>query len=164
MGFASMTKMEMNDVLSQASTAELLRRWSAIMDELRERGVIRSSNNPVADYAEQLVADSLGLILAGNSKSGHDAEGPDGVRYQIKARRLVSPKTSRQLSALRNLNGDPFDWLIVVLLGPSFDVLEMWQLPIDLVRDHATYRSHVNVHILHARGAVLADDRAIRLV
>jgi hypothetical protein len=159
-----MTKIGTHGDLGQVQTAELLRRWSDIMAELRVRGVIRSSNNPVADYAEQIAAEQLGLTLAGNSTSGYDAVDEHGARYQIKARRLITSKTSRQLSTLRNLLDDLFDWLVVVLLDNEFSVQELWKLPVELVRDHATYRRHVNAHILHARGAVLADDRAIRLI
>lgn len=142
---------------------DLLVLWSRVMDELRERGVIRSGNNPVGDDAEWLVAERLGLGLVANSTAGYDAIGPDGTRYQIKARRLVDPTTSRRLSALRNLDQDRFDHLLVVLVGPTFEILELWRLPIDLVREHATYRRHVNAHVLHADGAVLRDPRAVRL-
>ncbi len=133
------------------------------MEALRRRGILRSDNTPTGDYAEWLVARSLGLTLENNSKSGYDATNPDGTRYQIKARRLVTPKTSRQLSPLRRLDQDPFDYLIVVLFGPGFEVHECWQIPIEVVRAHAVYREHVNGHILHARGAVLADDTSTRI-
>jgi hypothetical protein len=149
--------------LNRLETEQLLSLWSRVMEELRQRGVIRSSNNPVADYTEGFTARRLGLTLVGNSTSGHDAIDADGRRYQIKARRLLRPNTSRQLSALRNLNGDPFDFLVVVLFAPAFDVLELWQSPIDLVREHAVFRPHVNAHILYARGAILADRRAVRI-
>lgn len=80
------------------------------MEALRRRGILRSDNTPTGDYAEWLVARSLGLTLENNSTSGYDATNPDGTRYQIKARRLVTPKTSRQLSPLRRLDQDPFDY------------------------------------------------------
>lgn len=149
--------------LSDMSTEELLALWSSSMGELYGRGMIRSFNNPVADYAEGLVAKLLGLTLAASSTSGYDAIGPDGLRYQIKARRLVSPNASRQLGMLRRLDQDPFDYLIVVLFRPNFELQEIWKIPIDLVRKHASYRAHTNAHVLHARGAVLSDPRAVRL-
>jgi hypothetical protein len=147
------------------SDTELLGLWAAVMEELRRRGVVRSSNNPVADYAERLVADRLGLELAANSTAGYDAvgSGPGGARYQIKARRLTGNHGSRQLSAIRNLDGDGFDYLVAALFDAGFNLAELWKLPIALVREHATYRAHVNAHVLHVRGAVLADPRAERL-
>jgi len=37
------------------STFEHLRCFGAILDELKQRGVVRTPNNPVSDYAEWLV-------------------------------------------------------------------------------------------------------------
>jgi hypothetical protein len=149
--------------LTELSDREVLAIWASTMTELQRRGILRSDNTPTGDYAEWLVSKTLGLALEGNSMAGYDAIGPDGTRYQIKARRLVTAKTSRQLSALRNLDQDPFDFLIMVLFGPAFDVLECWQVPVDVVREHADWTQHVNGHRLHARGAVLSDPRTIRL-
>jgi len=59
--------------VSRLSTEDLLSLWSRIMSELRTRDVIRSSNNPVGDYAEGLVTRRFGLTLEGNSTSGFDA-------------------------------------------------------------------------------------------
>ena len=150
--------------LTQLSDAKLLALWADVMTELKSRDVIRSANNPVADYAERLVADQLGLTLAPPSTPGYDATGPDDKpRYQIKARRGVSgPK--RQLGAIRNLDQGGFDYLVVVLFDGAFGVDGMWRFPIDLVRDHAVYRKHVNAHILRLTSDVLNDPRAERLV
>jgi hypothetical protein len=142
---------------------EVFATWVAAMTELRRRGILRSDNTPTGDYAEWIVARALGLSLEGNSTAGFDAISGDGTRFQIKARRLATAKSSRQLSAIRKLDGDPFDYLIVVLFGPEFNVLECWQIPVQVVREHAKYHAHVNGHRLHARGAVLADPRTIRL-
>jgi hypothetical protein len=145
------------------SDREILALWAGTMTELQWRGILRSDNSPTGDYAEWIVSQALGLKLEGNSTAGYDAVGPDGMRYQIKARRLMTAKTSRQLSAIRNLDKDPFDYLIIVLFGPTFDVLECWQVPVEVVREHAVWTQHVNGHRLHARGAVLSDPRTIRL-
>ena len=150
--------------LPTMSDAELLALWSSIMSELLSRGVLRSSNNPTGDYAEYLVASKLELTLQPNSTSGYDAVASDGTRFQIKGRRLTSSNASRQLGVLRNLDQDGFDFLVVVVFGPNFEVQEMWQFPIVLVREHATFRKHVNGSILHARGALLSDPRAVQLV
>lgn len=149
--------------LTELTDQQVFATWAAAMAELKRRGIVRSDNTPTGDYAEWLIASRLGLTLEGNSQAGYDAVDLDGTRYQIKARRLPTPKTSRQLSTIRNLDKDPFDKLIAVLFGPAFEVLECWQIPIELVREHATYRTHVNGHTLFARGAVLADERTVRL-
>lgn len=149
--------------LLDMSDREILALWAGTMTELQRRGILRSDNSPTGDYAEWIVSKALGLSLEGNSTAGYDAVGPDGTRYQIKARRLMTAKTSRQLSAIRNLDKDPFDYLVIVLFGPTFDVLECWQVPIEVVREYAGENLYVNAHRLHASGAVLKDPRTIRL-
>ena len=46
---------------------ELLRCFANILDELKERKVVRTRNNPVADYAEWLVTRQFGLSLERSS-------------------------------------------------------------------------------------------------
>jgi hypothetical protein len=75
--------------LKAMSHQELFTLFADIGVELRERGLCRSGNSPVADLAEVLVARALGLELATNSTAGYDAKDEAGTRYQIKARRQV---------------------------------------------------------------------------
>lgn len=99
---------------SQLDDEQLLGAYCSLMAELKDRGVVRSSNNPVADYTETLVSRALGLSFESQSQAGYDARGADGTRYQIKGRRLTSHNKSTQLSALRNLANRPFDTLAAV--------------------------------------------------
>jgi len=46
------------DTIKDQTDENLLKLWSVIMKTLRERKTLRSSNNPVSDYAEKLVAQS----------------------------------------------------------------------------------------------------------
>ena len=66
--------------LSSLSTIELLRSYAAIINELRARDVMRTKNNPVADYSEWLVANALGLDLERNSRAGFVLEIPGTKR------------------------------------------------------------------------------------
>ncbi len=80
----------MNKIQLEAlPTRALLFLFADVMEELRRRDVVRSSNNPVADYTEWLVARSLSLKLRPGSSTGFDAEDKDGKRYEIKGRRLT---------------------------------------------------------------------------
>ena len=65
-------------------------RYARIVDELLSQGVVRSTNNPVADCSEYLTARAFGLTLVASSSIGYDAIGEDDVRYQVKARRLTA--------------------------------------------------------------------------
>ena len=81
--------MVMDSRLRSMSDSELLRLYATLMETLRDRGITRSSNNPVADYAEKRVVERLGLIRADKEARGYDAEDGKGRRYQIKGRRIT---------------------------------------------------------------------------
>jgi hypothetical protein len=144
--------------LDALSNRELLRLHCTLMDTLRHRQVVRSSNNPVADYAESLVAQALGLSLEANSHAGYDATGVDGLRYQIKGRRLTAANGSTQLGALRNLDSAPFDQLAAVIFDAHLDVRYAALIPLATVRQIGKYQSHTHSHTVHFRYATLALD------
>ena len=119
----------MNINMGSLSVAELLKLHSQVSEELRDRGVTRSSNNPVGDLAETLFCRALGWAQAPNSEKGFDATGPDGTRYQIKSRRIVRRNTSRQLSAIRNLQDGTFDVLAGILFNKIYEVTRVALIP-----------------------------------
>lgn len=131
------------DIVSNASVRELLTLYGQIMDELRDREVVRTANSPVGDYAEQLFARAFSWKLKGNSAAGHDAEG-NGKRYQIKARRISPRNPSRQLSAIRRLPDKTFDVLAAVLFNEHFAVLRAALIPHGVVESHAKPVVHTN--------------------
>jgi hypothetical protein len=126
------------------SVAELLRAYGAILDELRRREIVRSSNNPVSDYAELLFCTAFRWTRENNSASGHDATDNAGQRYQIKARRLTASNGSRQLSAIRKLDLDPFDQLAGLLVDKRFRVLRAALIPVAVIKKHSTHVPHTN--------------------
>ncbi len=135
---------------------ELLRCFADILDELKERKVVRTRNNPVGDYAEWLLTQRLGLLLERNSKRGYDATDTSGKRYQIKSRRLDQTNESKQLSVIRNLDTNEFDYLVGVLFNRDFTVREAYKIPHSVIREHAHFSEHQNGYILHLQGEVLA--------
>lgn len=140
---------------------QLLDLHCAVMDALRQRGVIRSANNPVADYTETLVARALNATLAAGSQAGFDAVGPDGTRYQIKGRRLTAANKSTQLSALRNLASNPFDQLAAVVFNSNLHVEYAALIPLDVVKRVGRYRVHTNAHTLHFRRKLLSEPDVV---
>ena len=64
--------------LAMLSVQDLLKLQAAAIGELKDRGILRTRNNPVGDYAEWLVSSALNLKLARNSAAGHDAESDSG--------------------------------------------------------------------------------------
>jgi hypothetical protein len=139
------------------TTQMLLQNYIQIMDELRARKIIRTSNHPIGDYAEWLVADRLGLKLVSNSTSGYDAIDSSGIKFQIKSRRITPRNPSRQLSAIRNLKNHGFDFLIAVLFDTQFNITSVTKIPHEVIGKYARFREHVNAHILILRGGVLND-------
>ena len=103
----------MNPDVQSLTLMELLAGYGSILDELRRRKIVRSSNNPLSDYAEVLFCKAFGWTQAKSSASGHDAIDATGLRYQIKGRRLTLHSASRQMSAIRSLDATPFDHLAI---------------------------------------------------
>ena len=134
---------------------ELLLCFADILDELKERKVVRTRDNPVAGYAEWLVTRRLELSLEHNSKRGYDATDRSGKRYQIKSRRLDQINESKQLSVIRNPDNNEFDYLIGVLFNRDFTIKEAYKIPWGVIKEHARFRKHQNGHILLLQGAVL---------
>jgi hypothetical protein len=143
----------MRNILSIAemSTAELLANFSRILQELRRRGISRSSNNPVADYSEWLAARVLSLELVTKSTAGYDAVDRAGNRYEIKGRRFTRQNRPTQLSAIRGLPEHHFDFLVVLLVAEDFTIMRASVIPFDVVKSHAVNRKHVNAWILYLR-------------
>lgn len=151
--------------LSAASTSGLLRLYSSIIDELLDRGVVRSTNNPVADYAERLTARAFDLKLAGKSVSGYDAIARSGLRYQVKARRITRQNGSRQLGFIRSLEPgkEPFDFLVGILFDSDFAVVRAALVPVAVVHDRVVWAEPVKAWRLMLSDAVwtLPDVRDI---
>lgn len=135
-------------------TADVLKLYSDTLEELRRREITRSSNNPSGDYGELLFSRAFGWVLQNNSSSGYDAVDAEGIRYQIKCRRITPRNPSRQLSALRNLPSKPFDVLAGVLLDHNFRVLRGALIPFEVVQEKTTYMKHVNAWRLLLKDSV----------
>ena len=145
--------------LSEFSEKELLQLQASVTNELKNRGIVRTQNNPIGDYTEWLVAKALGLELETNSKAGYDGTTKNGARIQIKGRRVTPRNGSRQLSAIRKYDAKDFDLLAAVIYNERFEVLEALLIPHEVVGEYASYREHVNAHILHIKGPILTDPR-----
>jgi hypothetical protein len=115
--------------LKDLTSPELLVMHAAVSEELRRRGVIRSSNNPVGDLAEHLFCRAFGWKQAPNSMQDADATDAARVRYQIKGRRLTTHNNSRRLGALRDLPAQGFDVLAAVLFQEDYRVLKAALIP-----------------------------------
>lgn len=133
-------------IVAQLTPSELLKLHAEVSEELRTRGISRSSNNPTGDLAEYLFCKVFGWARASNSKANIDAIGEDGSRFQIKGRRMTRHQGSRQLSALRDLAGGHFDFLAGVIFSEDYTVLRAAIIPQALVLERSTFVQRTNSH------------------
>ena len=127
---------------------ELLQLHATVLSTLCSRGVLRSVNNPAADYAEYLVRLALRLQSAPPSTKGYDLVDSRGKRYEVKARRYTSRSKPTRFSAIRQLEAQHFHFLVVVLFDEDFTVRRGIVLPYGYVRRKAFLQAHVNGWIL----------------
>ncbi|PTX93470.1 hypothetical protein DB345_17845 [Spartobacteria bacterium LR76] len=90
---------------------------------------------------------------------GYDAiDEKTGEKYEIKCRWLSSSNTSRQLSAIRNLESAHFDYLVAVVFDADFNVDMAVKVPHASVKGY--FSKHTNSHIVYADAKLLAADKA----
>ena len=144
---------------------KLLGFYSGVMEALRTKKVLRSSNNPVADYGEFYVAKKLRLELAPKSNKAYDAfDKSTSVRFQIKSRRITQWNTSRQLGVIRNLFKSEFDFLVAIIFNESFRPIEMYKIPRNIIHKYARFSKLQNGHILIMSGLILRDPERRRIL
>jgi hypothetical protein len=146
------------DDLTGLTPPQLLVLHSKLADELRARGITRSSNNPTGDLAEYLFCRAFGWKQADNSQANVDAVGPDGTRYQIKGRRITRFNKSRQLSAIRDMAGSHFDFIAGVLFNEDFTVMRAALIPHAIALKRSTYVVHTNSHRFLLRDSIWEAD------
>src|SRR3990172_22827 len=148
-----------HDSLKTWNAKRLLQLTGEVIDELRLRGIARTGNNPLADYTEWLIAKTLHLELADASVQGYDATNKrTNIRYEIKGRRITPRNKSLQVSAIRNIDGRHFDFLIAVIYDQHFDILRAFEIPYEVVRRLGRHSDHTNSLILYARDTLLGQD------
>ncbi len=154
---------EINDFHTK-NDRELLQLYCDLMEELRERQLVRTSNNPVADYAEKVAVERLGLIHAEKEARGYDATDNNGIKYQIKGRRSTKYNGSRQLGVIRDLDEKLFDYLIAVIFDEYFNVKEIWKIPHSFIKANSRYSEHQHGHIFTARLSILANNKEVERI
>ena len=149
--------------LSTVSDSGLFSLYRAILSELKHRGVIRTENAPVGDYAEYLVATALGGELAPNAEKSWDVLGESGEKLQVKARVVSDPAKPGQLQ-LSPFRSFGFDSAVIVLLSATdYAVSRASKVPRCVVESSAIYRRHVNGKILFARPEIMGHPDATDL-
>ena len=142
--------------LETMSEVELLQTTSAVIAELRRRGVVKTNNNPIGDYTEWLVCNRLGLKVQGNSRAAFDAVDLQCKKYQIKGR--SSDNNSVQFSTIRNLEQGRFDFVIAVIFNEDYSVRLAVKILHGAVPNLARYQRHVNGYNLVLTSKAVEQD------
>ena len=145
------------------SDDELARAWARCMRQLRNRDLVRTANTPVGDYAERICCDRFNLTRLGFSEKSIDAVDANGIRYQIKARRLTPENPSRQLGAIRDVEKQTFDTLLAVFFNGDLKLREIWSIPHTVVSE-AKYVPRTNSTRFVLTPTVQKDPRVQRLI
>lgn len=146
------------------SDSRLLALWADISEELRHRNITRSANNPVADYAERLVAEATRGTVQRPSTAGFDVMTAAGKRVQVKARRRSPHSTAHYFSAIRDIEKHGFDILVALVFRPDFTVEQAWRLSWAAVRRHAVFIQRTNSWRLSLpRGRMLRDAGVVAI-
>jgi len=158
---------EFSGMLKAFRNNHLLHLYCDLMEELRERNIVRSGGNPVSDYGEKIVAERMNLKLSMGSNKGYDAiDENTGNRYQIKSRRLTKHNgtSSKQLGIIRNLDQKLFDYLVAVIFDEFLEPKEIWQIPFDVIPKYSKFSEHQNGHILILAGDILQEETVKKLL
>jgi hypothetical protein len=149
--------------MEEVPTNKLLQDFGAILVELRRRGICRSENIPTGDLAEYLACKALGLTIAAKSAKGFDAVDSAGARYQIKGRRITPYNPSTQLSAIRDLPGGPFDFLIAVLFDQEFRLTAAYRFSFAACQRAARFVDRTNSYTLFANSSLIMHPDTLDL-
>lgn len=149
--------------LDKLKPIELLRLQASATAELKRREIVRTNNNPLGDYTEWLVANTMDLELTSNSKAGYDAISNKGLKFQIKCRRVTPETPSRQLSPIRNYAEKDFDWLIAIIFDKDFNILNAYIMPHSVIGNYYPHRNHVNARVVVMSGAIIKDKKVVEI-
>ena len=142
--------------LTDKSVSELFALHAAVMEELRERNILRSANNPSGDLAEFLFCKAFGWKLAQKVEKGFDAIGGDGKRYQIKGRRVHRRRKKwRRLGEFRDFK--EFDVLAVILFDHDYSCQDAVLIPAKVACKFSERVKGNNRYVLLLRDEVWND-------
>ena len=147
--------------LSQAAARDIFTLQGQLMAELRERGVLRTNNNPVADYSEWLVWKAIGSKpLEPNSAKSYDLETEEYGKVQVKARLVSSPVKRGQLQC-SPFRSKGFDYAALVLLSDiDYSVVSAVLLPLDAAEELWAWNNYVRGWRLHMNDKTMKHEQA----
>jgi hypothetical protein len=114
------------------------------------------TSNIVGEYAEYLAHQHYGGTLLAASTCSADIEAEDGLRYQVKARKVKGVPTT-QLSVIRSWD---FDYLVVILFDADGHVTSALEVPTEAAREYGVANEHQHGWVITTTQRFLQDARA----
>ena len=146
--------------LVSLSVLDLIRLHRRTLYELKERGIVRTLNHPQGDWAERLVKDAYGGVLASTSEKGYDVLA-NGERLQVKSR-AIDHRNMRAGELTSTFRSWEFDRMVVVLLNPTdLSVGSAAELTRQVVWENKIERSHVNGFVLTPNDALMSQGKDV---
>ncbi len=155
--------------IEDISTTDLIKIYSQILSELKERKVIRTKNL-IGDMGENLVVDYYNktnglpkLTIAPPGTKSIDAICRDGKRYAIKS-------TSSTLTGVfyglnppgsSEPNQQIFDYVIIALFGDNFNVKKIIELTWEQFLKYKRWHSTMSAWNLTITKQVLAEGKIV---
>ena len=130
--------------LNTCSVKELLVLYSAVLQSLKDKNIIRTNNNPVGDLSEQVFSAAFNWQKALNSNKGYDCTDNKGNKIQIKGRQ--SDANTIRLGAIRDRD---FDILAVVVFDSFFKIRKAVLLPKSSVIPLMKHQDLTNADIIN---------------
>lgn len=128
--------------ISRLPVRELLQLESAIVAELRRRGLVRTNNKALGDIAECVVAKARGGRLEPNSTKSHDVTTADGKRVQVKAMGQRAAAAAAKFSVFRSSD---FDTAVFLVFAPdTFELTHARECLPSEIKAVARFSSHTN--------------------
>lgn len=112
------------------NTHDIVNLWADSTAEMKRRGIVRT-RNVIGDLAETIAEAHLHGTRGSFSNKGWDLTTPDGERVQVKGLWRTSP-TRTKLSAIRDSD---YDWLMVIVFGPRFDLFGAFKAPRSFIEE-----------------------------
>src|SRR4051794_22857217 len=149
-----------NDDLSGLTTRELLSLWARSLRELRDRGVVRTFNNPIGDVAEALVAAHYSGTRGSFSQKTWDVKTDDEL-LQVKSIRRTGPGALGNLSPVRSEDG--YDAVIAVIFDADLRVERALRIPRETVNALCPHNAHVNGRPIRLTKTLLAHPTVVEI-
>ena len=72
---------------------------------------------------------------------------------------LLLEKNSRELNVIRNYEENQFDYLIAVIFGNDFEIVEAYKVPHDVIGEYFSYKEHQNGVVVTLGSNFIQDTR-----